>query len=272
MYQYQNYNQNEEEFMPDLESPIGIIGQDTRVRINDTSVAPFKYVCQIRIGTDFERPINSGTGFVIGPRTVLTAAHVVFGYDVGKIWVIPARNSLAKKPNPFGIYAATDYILSKNNYKPAEDDSTSNDYAIIHLHEDISLENINYGHWGLKPNSTDQIGSSFLTSKYLPEDVGIQKINICGYPKDKGGNMQYLSYNKTLRFNKEKTELYYLNDIIEGTSGSPIWIRRSPDNGGRVLVGINIAIEPNKARTKALYNVGIFLTDSVRSFIKANTL
>jgi V8-like Glu-specific endopeptidase len=190
---------------------------------------------------------------------------------VGQISVIPGRNELAKNPNPFGIYGATDYILSKAGYK-SEDNNTSNDYAIIHLHEDISLENTNYGHWGLKASSADEVGSSFLTSKYLPEDVGVQKINICGYPSDKGGNTQYLSYNKTLRFNKERTELYYLNDIVSGTSGSPIWVKRSPDKGGRVLVGINIAVEPDKTRTKALYNVGVFLTDKVRSFIKANTL
>jgi glutamyl endopeptidase len=246
----------------------GVIGRDTRVRINDTTVAPFKYICQIRIGNTFERPHDVGTGFLIGPRTVMTAAHVVYGQQVGQIFIVPGRNGLSKNPDPFEKYGATDFILSHPAYSTV-DNGTGKDYAIIHLHEEVPSE---LGHWGMKPWKGDQTGSSFLASKYLPESAGIQKINLCGYPRDKGGDTQYVSYDKRLRFNKSRTELFFLNDIAKRNSGSPIWVRRSSDNGGRVLVGICIAIQPNKAGTKADFNVGVFMTDEVRKFMSDNTL
>src|SRR4030095_9797847 len=246
----------------------GIIGRDTRVRVNDTTIAPFKYICQIRIGHTFERPHDVGTGFLIGPRTVMTAAHVIYGQEVGQIYVVPGRNGSSMNPDPFGIYAATDFILSHSSYSSA-DNGTGKDYAIIHLYEDVPPE---LGHWGMKSWKGDQTGSSFLARKYLPENAGVQKINLCGYPRDKGGDNQYVSYDKTLRFNKSRTELFFLNDVAKRNSGSPIWVRRSPDNGGRILVGICVAIQPNEAGTKAEYNIGVFLTDEVRKFMRDNKM
>jgi glutamyl endopeptidase len=247
---------------------VGIIGKDTRLLIRATTASPFKYICQIRIGMRLERPQSIATGFLIGPRTVMTAGHVVFGQEVGKLYILHGRNGLSKNPNPFGVYAATDYVMSNMAYGTTGN-SPSNDYAIIHLHEEVPPE---LGYWGLSPNTTDKIGSSFLTTKYLPESIGTQKINLCGYPADKGSEHQYLSYNKTIRFNKEKSELFFMNDVTHGNSGSPIWIRRSTDKGGRVLIGITTAVQQNKAGTKTDYNVGVFLTGKIRDFMKKNTL
>jgi V8-like Glu-specific endopeptidase len=264
-----HYN-NEAQLLPEFESitvvnskPDGIIGNDTRKRINDTTAAPFKYICAILIGANVKRPDERGTGVLIGPRTVMTAAHNVYGHDAGIIRIIPGRNSLMTKWNVFGEYKATNIIMSYPSYN-AEDHHTPKDYAIIHIDKDISTT---IGHWGKKSWKGDELGSSFLTGKYMPGPAGIQKINICGYPGDKGSNTQYLSYDKTLKFNKERNELFFLNDVTEGTSGSPMWIRRSSDNGGRVLVGITTFVNPLTG-----YNGGVFLNDEVRTFMKKNTI
>jgi V8-like Glu-specific endopeptidase len=264
------YYNHQMELLPEFEtitvvSPKweGITGSDTRKRINDTTVAPFKYICCILIGANVKRPQQRGTGVLIGPRTVMTAAHNVYGFGVDKIRIIPGRNSLMTKWNVFGEYRATDIIMSYPSYTE-EDHHSPMDYAIIHLDKDISST---IGYWGMKPWKGDELGSSFLTGKYMPGPAGIQKINICGYPVDKGGNTQYLSYDKTLKFNPERNELFFLNDVTYGNSGSPMWIRRSSDNGGRVLVGITTFVHP-----AAGYNGGVFLNEEVRDFMKANTI
>src|SRR4051812_22639357 len=74
-----------------------VLGRDTRALVADTTGAPFRYICHLT------RPIaggeRMGTGTVIGPRTVLTAAHVLLGADPTDIVVTPARNG---RSAPFG--------------------------------------------------------------------------------------------------------------------------------------------------------------------------
>src|SRR5918912_3129628 len=60
---------------PPFESVIG--PTDDRVRILDTELAPWRMICALRM----RGPTGAGaigTGWFIGPRTVLTAGHCVF--------------------------------------------------------------------------------------------------------------------------------------------------------------------------------------------------
>jgi V8-like Glu-specific endopeptidase len=54
-----------------------VIGRDERVRILDTDLAPWRMICALRMrGPSGAGAI--GTGWFIGPKTVLTAGHCVF--------------------------------------------------------------------------------------------------------------------------------------------------------------------------------------------------
>lgn len=54
-----------------------IIGTDDRVRIQNPSVYPWRAICALRMtAKDGSRWI--GTGFLVGPGTVITAGHCVY--------------------------------------------------------------------------------------------------------------------------------------------------------------------------------------------------
>src|SRR5271157_3349706 len=73
-----------------------VIDRDDRVRILDTELAPWRMICALRMqGGSGAGAI--GTGWFIGPRTVITAGHCVFsnyffGGWASTIEVIPGLN------------------------------------------------------------------------------------------------------------------------------------------------------------------------------------
>lgn len=78
-----------------------VIGTDDRKNITSTMQYPWRSICSLKIkakdGTNW-----IGTGFLIGPRTVITAGHVVYLHNHGgwakSIEVIPGRNGSS---NPY---------------------------------------------------------------------------------------------------------------------------------------------------------------------------
>ena len=52
-----------------------VIGSDDRKRVSDATQLPFRWVCQV-LGEDTDtRRLSVGSGFLIGQRVILTAAH-----------------------------------------------------------------------------------------------------------------------------------------------------------------------------------------------------
>ena len=63
--------------------------------------------------------------------------------------------------------------------------------------------------------------------------------------------------------------LHYLNDTCPGHSGSPVWVRRHPSMGGRVLVAVHVARDDGIG---VVANRSVLITPAVRQFIVANTV
>jgi hypothetical protein len=182
-----------------------------------------------------------------------------------------------KKSNPFGYSNAIEKFIS-NEYieyfwkdNPAK--TAPYDYVVLHLERYMSA----VGYWGGGITSYDSTGSSIFdqrTKKYLPLPANQLWVNVSGYPLDKGkGNRQYLAYNKAVRLNAEGNMLYYENDTYHGHSGSPVWIKRSSDNGGRILIGIHKGsgdIDLN--RNRRITNRAVFISESAKNFIHWNRL
>lgn len=272
-YQYRTaeinneYNYRQAEFNNELE----IVGTtDTRTKISDTTVTPFRYICQIVTQTA-DGSSWVGSGFFIGPRTILTAGHVIWDEGAnskvpnGKISISPARKGTSK---PFGTINPVNVITSYAGFS-ASDYTTQNDYAIIHVGTDYSNT---IGYFGKGKWAKDTLGSSILSTGTLPLPINQMKVNVCGYPGDKGGDLQYSSYNKTFNFIDSGTVITYLVDTKGGQSGGPVWVKRDASLGGRVIVGIHMARGPwaNSPTGTVDYNKAVFINNKVLTFIKAN--
>src|SRR5688572_18710199 len=71
--------------------PKDVCGQDDRAEIPNTNDAPWRWICQLLM--KFPKGNYIGTGWLIGPRTVMTAGHCLYVSKAGgwtqNIEVIP---------------------------------------------------------------------------------------------------------------------------------------------------------------------------------------
>ncbi len=265
MYNEYNYRQTE------LNDELEIVGDsDTRIKISDTTITPFRYICKISRQLE-DGTWRGGSGFFIGPKTILTAGHVIWDRGVNrkvpnsKIFISPAQNGTSK---PFGTVNPVNVVTSYSGFSTT-DIATQNDYAIIHVGEDF---NNTTGYFGKGKWAKDSLGSTILSTGKLPLPISQMKLNVCGYPGDKGGLLQYSSYNNAFSFTDSGNILTYLVDTKAGQSGGPVWVKRDAALGGRVIVGIHIARGPfaTSPAGSVNYNKAVFINNKVLTFIKAN--
>jgi glutamyl endopeptidase len=247
-----------------------IVGtRDTRKLIRATLLVPFRYICHIE--TDETAGKLPVTGFFIGPRTILTCGHALWDAALDKpipkdkLTLTPAKNGTAV--SSFGSFHPTNCIFSHPGFSNT-DHVTNRDYAIMHIADAVGEKT---GYFGMPPSKSDPTGSSILKAR-LPLPAKDLKMNLCGYPMDKGGNLQYLSYNRGFDLQEDRKILAYFNDTKGGHSGSPVWVRRHSSMGGRVIIGIHIGGGPDAKKGGSEYNKAVFITDEVREFIRNNTI
>ncbi len=255
----------------DAGSNFEIVGSsDTRKKITNTSPAPFRYICQMLMKLS-DGQTYVGTGFFIGPKTILTAGHNVWDdfsntkVPNSNISISPGRNGSSL---PFGAVNPVNVVMSHPGFS-ASDFSTAKDYAILHLGSTLGNTT---GYFGRGVWAKDALGSIILKTGNLPLGPSALHLNLCGYPGDKGGELQYSSYNMGFSLHDNGKILSYLNDTKGGHSGSPVWIKRDPSLGGRVVVGIHIARGPwaSSPSGTVQYNKAVLINNEVRNFIVSN--
>jgi glutamyl endopeptidase len=193
-----------------------IIGVDNRVRVHATTVYPWRAICALKITARNGRKYI-GTGWMVGPRTVITAGHCVYLHSEGgwasSIEVIPGRNDGS---SPYGS-ASSGNLRSTTGWVNNRDRNF--DYGAIILPENKKLGNT-VGFFGIAVRP-----DAFLMASAL---------NLSGYPGDKGGNQQwYMAQRPT---NVSNTVITYNIDTFGGQSGAPVWVYQ---NGQRYCVGIH---------------------------------
>lgn len=193
-----------------------VIGQDDRTRILETAGDPWRMICALSIQSDYGSFI--GTGWFIGPRTLLTAGHCVYEQGMGgwanRIEVSPGRN---QDQFPFKTVTATRFSTLDRWMKTQDPDF---DMGVIHLDEDLGLQ------------------TGWFAIGALPAgELKGYLVNISGYPGDRGwGKQQWFHRNRILRVTARR--VFYDVDTYGGQSGSPVWIYES-ENPQPLAVGIH---------------------------------
>lgn len=184
-----------------------ILGTDERVRVTNTQDYPYRCICSLLItaqnGSEWV-----GTGWLVGPRLVLTAGHCVYMADEGgwaaRIEVIPGRDGTEQ---PFKSVVATD-LRSVTGW--TVDGNRDFDYGAILL-----PETQRYG---------DQLGWFGYAAREDDYLRGID-LNLAGYPGDGGkdhvdGTMWW-DHRRVKEVNEK--QITYEIDTYGGQSGSPVW-------------------------------------------------
>jgi V8-like Glu-specific endopeptidase len=242
---------------------------------------PFRWICSLECQLTKPKQLRMATGFLIGPSTVLTAAHNLLTKthpwtQFDRIRVVPART---ERNAPFGHAEAqrSDWLWptqwdSRNPNKLSEWD-----FAVIRLRRAIgserfkSLKGQSLGWWGganteMRPATMRKFGNK------------TPHIRTTGYPLDKCGWRQLRNekeIKKCAHFSTNiwaSTQWWSVGDVVgidrgfllhtadtfEGQSGSPIWRYWKNNKTGKLLkslVGIqlrggkNIQLDGGKPRT-----------------------
>ena len=227
--------------------PEAVLGMDERVRINGTNAYPWRVHASLRI-TAADGSGWIGTGWFIGPRTLITAGHVVCIKNnpipqrngwVKRIEVMPGRNAAEL---PFGS-AISESFHSVRGW--TENGDPEYDYGALQLPASAPLG-----------DTVGWIGFAALSDAELQA----AHVNISGYPGDKPAGTQWYDHRAVDSVSDRK--VFYEIDTAGGQSGSAVY---RIANGARHAVGIHAyggasvnsatRINPRRFENLQLWNV-----------------
>lgn len=232
------------EYEPATAYEYEVLGADNRKPVQDTSIIPFRHVCHLELYFPGGRYL--GTGTLIAPNKVLTAAHCILntsGQKVIRVRAVPGKHG-AKEP--FGSSWSTRFHIRKEWEKSPVAFSPF-DFGVITLECNIGREP-NLGWWPRVSAKPDSI----LTKV---------KFNTAGYPGDKGGKHQYWVYDRIVKVHPQRLE--FTHDVMGGQSGSPIWVRWQ---NARAIVGIVTTIDDPASTVVA--NTGVRISQQALTDIR----
>jgi len=194
-------------------------GPDDRIQITSTSVYPWRVHCSLLItAADGSRWI--GTGWFIGPRTVMTAGHVVYIKNSG----VPGRDGWATR---------VDVMPGRNGAQLPFGSVTSSNLRSVTGWTAWGDQNYDYGAI-LLPTDLGSRTGWFGFGVYSDADLLGSTLNVAGYPGDKPAGTLWYHWNRAASVNSRK--VYYDIDTMGGQSGSSVYRIMS---GGRYGAAIH---------------------------------
>jgi glutamyl endopeptidase len=176
-------------------------GDDDRTFIEDTTRLPWRCICQLVIEGVNGREVL-GTGWLAGPRTVLTAGHNLLNADpphqAAKVWVLPGRSGDAV---PHGFYSSANFAVHP---EWQQDFERTRDIGVVWLDKPIGNE---LGWFGLGAHDDGMLRGLL--------------VNNAGYPADKPLGTQWFNAGRILDVRPDA--ITYGLDTEPGQSGSPIF-------------------------------------------------
>ena len=207
---------------------------DERAPVDATEAYPWRCICALAItAADGSRWL--GTGWLIGPRTVITAGHCVYldrhGGWVRQVEVVPGQNG---DQRPYGAVVAASFRSVRGW---ARKRLPGYDYGVIILPPERALGNL-LGYFGYA-NLSDQ-------------ELHGARLNLAGYPSDRPRGTQWYQARR-LDYLTPRT-LEYAVENTGGHSGAPLWRVR---DGVRYVVGIH-AVGDGAAGAAIRVNAPVF--------------
>ncbi|MCF7220879.1 N-acetylmuramoyl-L-alanine amidase [Marilutibacter chinensis] len=194
--------------------------------VSDTTAPPHSAICQVRNSADGER----GTAFFIGPRLLLTAAHVVRGQS--ELIIVPAKNASNEPAGRFRVRSSDwqmhpSYVVGNRDF----------DMALIHVPAANAASSGNY--FDLVEELTQSRPEGVVVCGYAaysdPADTVDQFVNETIDPNRQhmmGGHIRSLPTDETFDYDLQ---------TLGGTSGSPVYWIEEGANPQAHMVGVHVA-------------------------------
>ena len=197
-----------------------VFGQDTRQRVSNTRIEPFKWVAMLDIDASNGSRWR-GTGWLASPSLVVTAGHCVYMHKQGG-WVSTIRIRLGIAADDTGEITAeaAPIITARSSFRSVigwiRNENAQADYGAIFLSKPMPRE---YGHFLYEARSDSALSKQFF--------------NVDGYPADKPIYQQWFGGRDSAGVTARS--LRYTIDTYSAQSGAPVW----DDDGRRVVLGIH---------------------------------
>jgi V8-like Glu-specific endopeptidase len=216
-----------------------VFGDDDRVEVDDTTNYPYSAIGYLE-SRDTNGQYESCSATLIGPSTVLTAAHCIYNHNT-EAWqqqmkFVPGLHGWTNADVPFGSYEYDQaYVVQAyiDNYQGFYGSVLGWDLGIVTLKEPVG----------------DKLGWLGYASY---EDLGEFTANIVGYPGDKPSGTMWATTCDVSPEDIGDGWFQYDCDTYPGSSGSAVY-SYDDSKDERVILGVNVA-ESDDANTAVRIN------------------
>ena len=207
-------------------------GSDERVLITDTSMIPARSIGLLKIIPEDGVP-RYGTAWLIGPRTLATAAHNLLHPEAGATRVLDVGLAYDGNSARGGWHKVVDCAFD-GAWRQAPQPGSPFDFAVLRIED---------------ANTGERLGW-FGFADYEDAKFGDLVVNIFGYPMDRNRFHMYGAKGRVQ--DVDIGRIFYDCDAGGGMSGGPVIARFGEQ---RIAVGVHVAGGSNS-------NVGTRINDT----------